>query len=73
MAELLGRISAPRPSRRIVWPALVPLAASLMLGLYLGASGMDATFSPVDDAITYSDDGSSDIEDIEAIAESSQS
>jgi hypothetical protein len=70
MANLLRRINTqqqvPR-QKNAYWLSALPLAASLALGLYLGASGIDFM------STTDTSDLTSGIEDVETIALESQS
>ncbi len=68
MAKLLQRITTQQPAARqknAYWLSALPLAASLALGLYLGASGID--FMSTTDT-----DLASGIEDVETIASEGQ-
>ncbi len=69
MNALLRRINAParQPLKKpAYWLSAVPLAASLALGLYLGATGLDLLNADVGDFV-------SGIEDAETYATESQS
>ena len=69
MNALLRRISAPQqvqPRKTAYWLSALPLAASLVLGLYLGASGVDVLSASDSDLV-------SGIEDVETVALEDQS
>jgi hypothetical protein len=70
MTNLLKRINSHQPEIRqknAYWLSALPLAASLALGLYLGASGFDFINT------TDTADLSSGIEDVETVALEGQS
>ncbi|MFN0190493.1 MAG: hypothetical protein ACKVP5_00745 [Aestuariivirga sp.] len=63
----------PRSKPRLSWAFAAPLAASLMLGIYLGAAGGVERFLPQDDVAWLDDVSDTGLEDAEDVAEDSQS
>lgn len=63
----------PRSRPRLSWVVAAPLAASLILGIYLGAAGSVDRFLPQDDVAWLDDVSDTGLEDAEAEAEDSQS
>jgi hypothetical protein len=73
--KIQGMRAAP-PRRHLPWAAALPLAASLALGIYLGAIGETDSWLPVGDIAVNEDEASSDLTGIgeaEALAEESRS
>jgi hypothetical protein len=63
----------PRSKPRLGWAWAMPLAASLMLGIYLGAAGSVERFLPQDEVAWLDESADTGLEDAEAEAEDSQS
>lgn len=67
------RFPGPRSKPRLSWAFAAPLAASLMLGIYLGAAGSVGRFLPQDDVAWLDDVSDTGLEDAEDVAEENQS
>ena len=71
-APLPAHVTPPQSSR-LGWLAGLPLAASLVFGLYIGSAGLEGSFLPSFAqellADTTLDDTYSGIEDVEALTE----
>jgi hypothetical protein len=72
MDQLLRKIAIPvvHPVRNLHWLSLLPLAASLAIGIYLGAAGFDTGLAlSSDDTVAFTSDFTIGIEDAEAYVE----
>lgn len=67
------RFPGPRSKPRFGWAFAAPLAASLALGIYLGAAGSVAQFLPQDEMAWLDDISDTGLEEAEAEAEDGQS